>query len=84
MTSSSLLKMKTWLLFMLLPTSIALGASQIDTFQFADDVEKEALPGADRRVPLSEVPKHEFKRAVMPPSPKICAKRCIGWWQLKA
>ena len=40
MTSSSLLKMKTWLLFMLLPTSIALGASQIDTFQFADDVEK--------------------------------------------
>lgn len=40
MTSSSLLKMNTWLLFMLLPTSIALGASQIDTFQFADDVEK--------------------------------------------
>lgn len=40
MTSSSLLKMNTWLLLMLLPTSIALGASQIDTFQFADDVEK--------------------------------------------
>ena len=40
MTSSSLLRMNTWLLLMLLPTSIALGASQIDTFQFADDVEK--------------------------------------------
>jgi cytochrome c-type biogenesis protein CcmH len=40
MTRNPLLRLNTWLLLALLPTSVALGASQIDTFQFADDVEK--------------------------------------------
>ncbi len=33
-------KLSSWLLLALLPATVALGASQIDTFQFADDVEK--------------------------------------------
>ena len=40
MTRYRLLTLNAWLLLVLLPASVALGASQIDTFQFADDVEK--------------------------------------------
>ena len=40
MTRNPLFRLNTWLMLAMLPTTVALGASQIDTFQFADDVEK--------------------------------------------
>lgn len=40
MTHYRLFTLNAWLVLVLLPASVALGASQIDTFQFADDVEK--------------------------------------------
>lgn len=40
MTHYRLLTLNAWLVLVMLPASVALGASQIDTFQFADDVEK--------------------------------------------
>ncbi len=40
MTRNPLFRLNTWLMLAMLPTAVTLGASQIDTFQFADDVEK--------------------------------------------